>query len=100
LPFSATVPELAGSDSRMEGRLKITFGDGRRGRRMPSGVNNVRITHRKGNGLSGNLAAGPHYLVAQVRQPLPATGGNDMETLEALRENAPATVLTLERAVN
>ena len=90
-----------------EGRLKITFGDGRHGRRLPSGVNNVRITHRKGNGLAGNLAAGsftkaakPHYLVAQVRQPLPATGGNDMEPLDALRENAPATVLTLERAVS
>jgi len=35
-----------------------------------------------------------------VRQPLPATGGNDREGVESLRENAPATLLTLERAVS
>jgi hypothetical protein len=90
-----------------ESRLKITFGDGRRGRRLPTGKNNVRLTYRKGNGLGGNLEAGlftkaarPHYLVETVRQPLPATGGNDMEGLESLRKNAPATLLTLERAVS
>ena len=90
-----------------DGHLKITFGDGRRGRRLPTGSNNVRITFRKGTGLGGNLDAGrftkaarPHYLVDKVRQPLPATGGNDMEGLASLRENAPATLLTLERAVS
>ncbi|MDJ0989222.1 MAG: baseplate J/gp47 family protein [Desulfobacterales bacterium] len=90
-----------------EGSLKITFGDGQRGRRLPTGSNNVRLTYRKGTGLGGNLDAGsfikaakPHHLVDKVRQPLPATGGNDMETLASLRENAPATLLTLERAVS
>jgi len=87
--------------------LKISFGDGKRGRRLPTGGNNVRILFRKGVGLPGNVAAGsivkavkPHRLVDKVRQPLSATGGNDMEGVESLRENAPATLLALERAVS
>ena len=90
-----------------DGGLKITFGDGTLGRRLPTGNSNVRMSFRKGCGLSGNLAAGslskpvkPHYLVAKVRQPLPTQGGNDMEEITSLRENAPATLLTLERAVS
>ncbi len=89
------------------GYLLIAFGDGVRGRRLPSGVNNVRLTYRSGTGLAGNLAAGsafkpsrPHRLVDKVRQPMAATGGNDREGVESLRENAPATLLTLERAVS
>lgn len=107
--FQNSLPADAHYTVRMteEGRLKITFGDGRRGRRLPTGSNNVRLTYRKGTGLGGNLDAGrftkaakPHYLVEKVRQPLPATGGNDMEGLAFLREKAPATLLTLERAVS
>ncbi len=87
--------------------LKISFGDGRRGRRLPTGSNNIRITFRKGVGLSGNLPSGclskpvrPHHMVEKVRQPVASTGGNDMEGINSLRENAPATLLTLERAVS
>lgn len=89
------------------GHLAITFGDGERGRRLPFGVNNVRIGFRSGSGLAGNVPSGslakparPDRLVERVRQPLSATGGNDMEGVESLRENAPATLLTLERAVS
>ncbi|HDR46671.1 MAG TPA: DUF4332 domain-containing protein, partial [Geoalkalibacter subterraneus] len=64
-------------------------------------------TYRSGTGLAGNLPVGssfkpirPHRLVNRVRQPLAATGGNDRENIESLRENAPATLLTLERAVS
>ena len=42
----------------------------------------------------------PHPLIESVRQPLESTGGNDMEGIESLRENAPATLLTLDRAVS
>lgn len=89
------------------GHLLIAFGDGVQGRRLPTGANNVRLLFRSGTGLAGNLPAGsgfkpsrPHRLVETVRQPLPATGGNDREGVESLRENAPATLLTLERAVS
>ena len=89
------------------GHLLIAFGDGVSGRRLPTGANNVRLTFRSGTGLAANLPAGsafktakPHRLVEKVRQPMAATGGNDREGVESLRENAPATLLTLERAVS
>lgn len=110
------VPSLNDSDAedahytvrmKEDGTLRFEFGDGYRGRRLPSGNNNVRIVHRKGNGLSGNLPAyslvkvvKPHTLVDEVVQPIDTTGGNDMEAVETMRANAPASLLTLERAVS
>jgi hypothetical protein len=35
-----------------------------------------------------------------VLQPLPTAGGSDRESIESLRENAPAALLTLDRAVS
>jgi hypothetical protein len=74
---------------------------------LPSGNNNVRIVYRKGAGLAGNLApqslakaVKPHALVDGIAQRIASTGGNDMETVDAMRDNAPASVLTLERAVS
>ena len=90
-----------------EGYLKVIFGDGSHGRRLPGGTNNVRITYRTGTGSRGNLAAGslekivkPHPLIKAVHHYTDATGGNDMEDASSMRDNAPATVLTLERAVS
>ena len=90
-----------------DGTLEFQFGDGRRGRRLPSGENNVRITARVGTGLAGNLEpysltkpVKPHYLLDAVVQPVATRGGNDMEGVESMRENAPAAVLTLGRAVS
>lgn len=107
--FNDSGPTEAHYTVRMteEGYLKIAFGDGSYGRRLPTASNNVRLTYRVGAGLEGNLPAGsltkpakPHRLVKAVRQPMAATGGNDTEGVESLRENAPATLLTLERAVS
>lgn len=90
-----------------DGTLTIEFGDGRRGRRLPSGTNNVRIHHRIGVGLSGNLPpyslkkeVKPHPLIDSLLQPIASTGGNDMEEADSMRDNAPASVLTIERAVS
>lgn len=87
--------------------IELAFGDGRNGRRLPTGVNNVRLAWRAGTGLAGNLASGrlvkaarPNPLIEAVRQPLPATGGNDMEGVESMRATAPASVSTLGRAVS
>ena len=41
-----------------EGELFIVFGDATNGRRLPTGMNNVRIGYRVGSGLRGNLPAG------------------------------------------
>ena len=72
-----------------------------------SGNNNVRVGYRVGNGLAGNVATGslsklarPHPLLDGVRQPLEATGGNHVESADSMRDNAPASVLTLDRAVS
>lgn len=90
-----------------DGTLTIEFGDGRHGRRLPTGSNNVRVAYRVGVGLGANLAAGslaklvkPHSLIKEVKQPLIASGGNEMESVAALRQNAPASVLALSRAVS
>ena len=90
-----------------EGYVKILFGDGQYGRRLPSGSNNVRVRYRVGSGLAGNVPVGglekpvnPHPLIEAVRQPLQAAGGGDMEDVASLRENAPSTLLALERAVS
>jgi hypothetical protein len=90
-----------------DGELAVTFGDGVRGRRLPTGTNNVRVAYRVGAGLLGNLPAGslgkpvrPSPRVATVRQPLDASGGNDREEVDALRSQAPRSVLTLDRAVS
>ncbi len=90
-----------------EAFLNISFGDGVLARRLPSGKNNIRVAYRLGTGSDGNLDAGsllkpvkPHAIVKSVVHPVAATGGNAMESAKMLRENAPPTVLTLERAVS
>jgi hypothetical protein len=90
-----------------DGYLAFTFGDGLRGRRLPTGTNNVRVSFRVGTGLAGNLPPGsltkparPNPRVDAVSQPLDATGGNDREDVASLKAQAPKSVLTLERAVS
>lgn len=90
-----------------EGYVRICFGDGGHGRRLPSGTNNLRISWRKGSGLSGNLDAGslvktakPHRLIDVIHQPQSSSGGAEMEALDAVRSNAPRSLRTLERAVS
>jgi hypothetical protein len=88
-------------------QLLVRFGNGIHGQRLPTGTNNLVLQARFGAGIEGNLLAAslnklkkPHPLVEAVLQPDVATGGGDLETGESLRELAPASVLTLERAVS
>ncbi len=90
-----------------DGTLWIEFGDGRHGRRLPTGSNNVSVRYRQGSGAAGNLAAGllqkpvhPDPLLASVRQPMAASGGGERESADALRDNAAKALLALERAVS
>jgi hypothetical protein len=90
-----------------DGQVLIGFGDGRHGRRLPTGTSNIKVAFRIGAGLAGNVAAAslvkpvkPHAAIDKVRQPLAATGGNDREPISSLRSNAPAALFTLERAVS
>jgi hypothetical protein len=90
-----------------DGYVKMIFGDGSNGRRLPSGKNNLRVRYRVGSGVAGNVPAGslikavkPNPLIDAVAQPMPASGGGDMEDQSSLRENAPPTLLALKRAVS
>lgn len=89
------------------GFIKIIFGNGRNGRRLPSGKNNIRVHYRVGNGSAGNVPndsllkmAKPNPLVEKVLHPVGASGGGGMEDIESLRSNAPPTTLALKRAVS
>ncbi len=87
--------------------LRLVFGDGMRGRRLPPGSNNVRISYRVGAGRAGNLDPGrltkpvhPHPLVRAVKQPMVSVGGEEQEPLETVQARAPGTLLALERCVS
>jgi predicted phage baseplate assembly protein len=85
----------------------VIFGDGEQGARPPTGTENIVATYRTGIGAPGTLGAERLSLlrerplgIASVTNPLPTTGAADPETRDAARENAPLTVLTMERIVS
>lgn len=89
------------------GNTQVVLGDGHRGARAPTGLENVRARYRKGLGLDGELAPGEIGLmiagppgVRAVVNPVPAIGAEDPESLDDARRNAPLTVLTLDRLVS
>ena len=95
--------------SRIEedGSVYIQFGDGITGARLPSGVENVRATYRVGIGFEGLLKVGqlsflmtPQLGIKSVTNLLPTTGADESELRESIRQNAPLTVLTLDRIVS
>jgi hypothetical protein len=90
-----------------DGRATIEFGDGEEGARLPTGTENVRAAYRVGTGLQGqvkegqlNLLMSPPLGVKAVTNPFAAAGGDDPETSDRARQNAPLTVLTFERVVS
>jgi hypothetical protein len=108
-PWSA-VPDLLDSppfarhfvtDVDRDGRATLRFGDGEHGRE-PAGAIGFRATYRIGNGRRGNVAREALAHVVQpivapgwpaidhVRNPLPARDGADPETIEEVRQRAPA----------
>jgi hypothetical protein len=89
------------------GTAQILFGDGVEGATLPTGQGNIQAQYRIGIGSAGNVAAGAITTlmdrplgVSGVINPLAATGGQDAQTVAGIRANAPASVLTLGRAVS
>lgn len=89
------------------GTLELEFGDGRHGRRLPTGSNNVLATIRRGAGLSGNVPAGAltdivkkHPAIDTVRQPIATAGGDERESIEQIRQNAPGRLTAMDRAIS
>jgi uncharacterized phage protein gp47/JayE len=90
-----------------QGRNLAKFGDGVSGARLPSGLNNVRATYRKGIGIAGNVRAETlSQLLSRplglkgVSNPLAAEGGNDPEPADAARRSIPLGARTLGRVVS
>lgn len=84
----------------------VTFGDGIRGARLPSGVDNVVATYRYGAGAAKPPSGGIGQLarsvpgLRRVVNPVAAGGGADADQPKDLRQNAPASALLLGRAVS
>lgn len=91
-----------------DGSAWIRFGDGTTGR-APSEDARFMAAYRTGNGAAGNVGAGaiahvltediPASAVVGIRNPLPATGGLDPESLAHARAAAPYAFRRQERAV-
>lgn len=90
-----------------DGKVTAQFGDGKTGARLPSGAENVRATYRKGIGAAGNVKPGQITTLLtrpqgarEVINPVAANGAEDPEPLADMRQNAPLTVLTMDRIVS
>ena len=92
-------------ETESDGTAYIRFGDGRRGARPEPG-SKFTATYRFGNGVAGNVGAETlvHLVtnltgITGVRNPLPAQGGAEPETIEDVRQRAPSAFRNQERAV-
>jgi Baseplate J-like protein len=84
-----------------DGRAELRFGDGEYGRE-PAGALSFTAVYRVGNGRAGNVGAealahvvqpavAPNWpSIVAVRNPLAARDGVDTETIEQVRQHAPA----------
>jgi hypothetical protein len=103
--------EVDGSEKRFvveverDGSAFLRFGDDRHGRHPTSGTG-FYATYRVGNGLRGNVGADVivHIVsndeaLVSVRNPMPASGGIDPESIEEVRQSAPSAFRVQERAV-
>ena len=108
LSSDAFAPEFV-AEIEEDGFATLRFGDGEYGQR-PAVGSTFEAAYRVGNGTAGNVGADairhagvPDGILAGkivgVRNPLPARGGTDPETVEHVRQSAPAAFRTLERAV-
>jgi predicted phage baseplate assembly protein len=90
-----------------DGSVIITFGDGRRGSRLPSGEDNITAAYRSGIGPDGEVEAGTLRLlqsqplgIRYVNNPLAASGAAPSESLADARKNVPKAISSLGRIVS
>jgi hypothetical protein len=89
------------------GQVTITFGDGVRGARLPTGQENITATYRQGIGRVGNVPANSLTLlksrpqgVKSVTNPIEAVNGTDAESPAGARYNANNKVQIMDRLVS
>ena len=108
-----TLATLGADDRRfitqtdIQGKTTVIFGNGRQGARPPSGIENIKAVYRTGIGKAGNVNAEQISLLAtrplgvkSVINPLPATGGADAESRDQARRNVPLALMALDRLVS
>jgi len=86
---------------------EVRFGDGQKGKIPDKGNKNVRAAqYRVGGGAVGNVAARslvvlrkPIAYVENVRNPFPAKGGSDLESVESIMQRGPFMLKSRNRAV-
>jgi hypothetical protein len=89
-----------------EGKTHVLFGDGENGARLPTGVNNVTANYRYGSGVqvpdAGSLTVilQPQPGLKAIRNPVQVGGGSDPDSPTKVRQLAPQSVLTFNRAVS
>lgn len=95
-----------GLERDAKGDTWVVFGDGDRGALPMTGVANVTASYGHGAGAAApppraiTQTARPIKGLGRVMNPLACKGGADAEDAKDIRLNAPATVLTLGRAVS
>jgi hypothetical protein len=93
-------------ETETDGTSQLRFGDGTNALRPVSGTV-FNAFYRVGNGTRGNVGSDSIAHIAttvvagidHVRNPMPAVGGTDAETVEDVRRFAPVAFRTQERAV-
>lgn len=92
-------------EAEADGTVFLRFGDGTHGQRPSPGTRFV-ATYRVGGGTRGNVGAEAisHAVISDpavrsVRNPLPAQGGIDSESIDDVRHKAPFAFRTQKRAV-
>ena len=90
-----------------EGNSWVQFGDGITGKRLPSGIKNVKAQFRTGTGAYGPLkeettvqAGSKLKGVDKIHLPGTASGGCEAENGENAREAAPGKIQSLDRLVS
>lgn len=89
-----------------QGQTHVIFGDGLNGARPPTGVNNIVATYRYGSGAAvpavGSLTTilQPLPGLQSIRNPVPPGGGADPDPPDQVRQYAPRSVQTFDRAVS
>ncbi len=93
--------------------VKILFGDNKGSGLVPPTGSEILVNYRSGNGEDGNVVSssidsaldtitysdGSPISIASVDNAAASTGGNDMESTEEIRVNAPKALRALYRAV-
>jgi hypothetical protein len=89
-----------------QGKTHVLFGDGEHGARLPTGTNNVVASYRYGSGAEAPPAGSltivlqPQPGLKAIRNPVPVGGGSDPDSPKRVRQLAPRSVLTFNRAVS